>query len=338
MTGTRPAAGRSTVTEAWRREARAARPRVVLADGDDKRAAEAARRLDAEGLAVAILVDEPAAFASPAVQAAAEASPYREQIDLVDPLHVAALMVAAGEAEACVAGATRPSPEVVRAALYCIGLAPGVAIISSCFVMVLPDGTPITFGDCGVVPEPDAAQLASIAISSAATHEALVGERASVAMLSYSSKGSAAGPRVERVRAATEIVRRQAPSLAIDGELQFDAAWAPEVARRKAPGSEVAGEANVFVFPDLDSGNIAYKITERLGGARAYGPLLQGTAGVMHDLSRGCDADDIVAVALIAACQAARGTALTSNDCDIPASFDVMDSPGSGAGAGGRSR
>ena len=128
-------------------------------------------------------------------------------------------------------------------------------------------------------PSPTSNQLASIAISSAATHEALVGERASVAMLSYSSKGSAAGPRVERVRAATEIVRRRAPLLAIDGELQFDAAWAPEVARRKAPDSEVAGEANVFVFPDLDSGNIAYKITERLGGARAYGPLLQGTAG-----------------------------------------------------------
>ncbi|MXV89324.1 MAG: recombinase [Acidimicrobiia bacterium] len=338
MTGTRPTAGHSTVTQSWRREARAARPRVVLADGEDKRAAEAARRLDAEGLAVAILLDEPAAFASPAVQAAARASPYVERIDLGDPLHVAALMVAAGEAEACVAGATRPTPEVVRAALYCIGPAPGVEIISSCFLLVLPGGTPITFGDCGVVPEPDAEQLASIAISSAATHEALVGERARVAMLSYSTKGSAAGPRVERVRAATEIVRRRAPSLATDGELQFDAAWAPEVARRKAPGSAVAGEANVFVFPDLDSGNIAYKITERLGGARAYGPLLQGTAGVMHDLSRGCDVDDIVAVAVIAACQAARSTALTSNDCDIPDSFHVMDPPGSGAEAGGRSQ
>lgn len=338
MTGTGPAAGRSTVTEAWRREARAACPRVVLADGDDKRAVEAARRLDAEGLAVAILLDEPAAFASPGVQEAAQASPYVERIDLADPLHVAALMVAAGEADACVAGATRPTSEVVRAALYCIGPAPGAEIISSCFLLVLPDGTPITFGDCGVVPEPDATQLASIAISSAATHEALVDERARVAMLSYSTRGSAAGPRVDRVRAATELVRRRAPSLATDGELQFDAAWAPEVARRKAPGSEVAGEANVFVFPDLDSGNIAYKITERLGGARAYGPLLQGTAGVMHDLSRGCDADDIVEVAVIAACQAARNTELTSNHCDIPVSFSVMDPSGSGAEAGGSSQ
>ena len=307
---------------------------MVLADGDDKRAAEAARRLEAEGLAVAILLDEPAAFASPAVQAAAQASPHGERIDLGDPLHVAALMVAAGEAEACVAGATRPTSEVVRAALYCIGPAQGAEIISSCFLLVLPDGTPVTFGDCGVVPEPDATQLASIAISSAATHEALVGEKARVAMLSYSTKGSAAGPRVERVHAATELVRRRAPSLVIDGELQFDAAWAPEVARRKAPGSEVAGEANVFIFPDLDSGNIAYKITERLGGARAYGPLLQGTAGVMHDLSRGCDANDIVAVAVIAACQTARGTALTSNNSDIPASFRVIDPSGPGAEVG----
>jgi phosphotransacetylase len=279
---------------------------VVLADGDDKRAVTAARHLEAEGLAVAVLVDEPAAFASPAVQEAAEASPYRERIDLGDPLDVAALMVAAGEADACVAGATRPTADVVRAALYCIGPAPGVEIISSCFLLVLADGTPITFGDCGVVPDPDAAQLASIAISCAATHEALVGDEARVAMLSYSTKGSAAGDRVERVRAATEIVRSRAPSLAVDGELQFDAAWAPDVARRKAPGSEVAGEANVFVFPDLDSANIAYKITERLGGASAYGPLLQGIAGVMHDLSRGCDADDIVTVAVIAAGQATR--------------------------------
>ena len=281
---------------------------MVLADGGDRRAEDAAQRLESEGLATPILLGDPAGFCSPAVRAEAEASPWSERIDLGDPLHMAALMVAAGEADACVGGATRPSADVVRAALHCIGTAPGVETISSCFVLVLADGTPITFADCGVVPEPDADQLASIAISSAATHESLVGVRARVAMLSYSTRGSATGPRVERVRRATEIVRRRAPSLAVDGELQFDAAWAPAVARSKAPDSEVAGQANVFVFPDLDSGNIAYKITERLGGARAYGPLLQGTAGVMHDLSRGCTADDIVTVAAIAACQAARAT------------------------------
>ena len=338
MTGDRPAADRIPVTESWRRQARASCVRVVLADAGDKRAADAAQRLESEGLATPILVGDPAAFCSPAVRAEAEASPWSDRIDLGDPLHVAALMVAAGETDACVGGATRPTADVVRAALFCIGLAPGVETISSCFLLELPDGTPITFGDCGVVPEPDASQLASIAIASAATHEALVGERARVAMLSYSTKGSAAGPRVERVRAATEIVRRRAKSLAVDGELQFDAAWAPEVARMKAPASEVAGAANVFVFPDLDSGNIAYKITERLGGARAYGPLLQGAAGVMHDMSRGCDSDDIVAVALIAACQAVHRGSLASNHTAIPASVPVMDPSGSGAEARGGSR
>ena len=308
--------------------------RVVLADGCDERAATAAQLLGREGLADPVLVDDPAAFCSPAVQAEAQASAFKERIDLGDPLQVAALMVAAGEADACVGGATRPTADVVRAALHCIGLAPGVDTVSSCFLLVLPDGTPITFGDCGVVPEPDADQLASIAISCAATHESLVGERARVAMLSYSTKGSATGPRVERVRSATEIVRRRAPSLATDGELQFDAAWAREVARSKAPGSEVAGRANVFVFPDLDSGNIAYKIAERLGGARAYGPLLQGTAGVMHDLSRGCGADGIVTVAVIAACQAAHAALARSNQKAIPASFDVVGPPGSAAEAG----
>ena len=276
----------------------------MLADGGDERAAAAARRLDAEGLAVPLPVDDAASFRSPAVRAQAEASAWRERIDLDDPLHVAALMVAAGEADACVAGAARPTPDVVRAALYCIGTAPGVDIVSSCFLFVLPDGTPITYGDCGVVPEPDADQLASIAIASAATHAQLAGEEARVAMLSYSTKGSADGPRVELVRAATELVRSRAPALAVDGELQFDTAWAPEVAATKAPGSPVAGRANVFIFPDLSSGNIAYKITQRLAGARAYGPLLQGTAGVIHDLSRGCSTDDIVTVATIAACQA----------------------------------
>ena len=274
-----------------------------------------------------MLVDGSGPFRSAAVRSAAEASPWRERIDLDDPLHVAALMVSAGEADACVAGATRPTADVVRAALFCVGPAPVSepeaeriraparaarergeqergGIVSSCFLLVLPDGTPVAYADCGVVPAPDSEQLASIAVASAATYRELTGAEPRVAMLSYSTKGSADGPRVELVRSATEIVRRRAPSLAVDGELQFDAAWVPEVAESKAPGSPVAGRANVFVFPDLASGNIAYKITQRLGGARAFGPLLQGTAGVIHDLSRGCSVEDIVTVATIAACQA----------------------------------
>ena len=305
MTPASPAPGRDPVDERWRAAARSARRRVVLADGGDERAVAAACRLETEGLAVPVLVDDAEPFCSAAVRARAEASPWRERIDLDDPLHVAALMVAAGEADACVAGAARPTGDVVRAALFCVGTAADVDLISSSFVFVLPDGTPITFGDCGVVPEPDADQLASIAIASAATHRQLAGGEPRVAMLSYSTKGSAGGPRVELVRTATELVRSRAPSLVVDGELQFDAAWAPEVAAAKAPDSPVAGRANVFVFPDLSSGNIAYKITQRLGGARAYGPLLQGTAAVIHDLSRGCSVDDIVTVATIAACQAA---------------------------------
>lgn len=306
MTRTPPAgAGESPVVEAWRRRARAGRARVVLADGRDERAVTAARRLESEGLARPVLVDDAAAFCSEAVRSQAQASPWRERIDLDDPLHVAALMVAAGSADAAVAGATRPTPDVVRAALFCIGTAPGVGIVSSCFLLVLPDGNPITYADCGVVPEPDSEQLASIAVAAAATHAQLTGAEPRVAMLSYSTKGSAGGARVELVQAALELVRYTKPDLAVDGELQFDAAWVPEVAASKAPGSAVAGRANVFVFPDLSSGNIAYKITQRLAGARAYGPLLQGTAGVIHDLSRGCDVDDIVAVATIAAGQAA---------------------------------
>ena len=304
--------GRDAVVERWRTAARSARKRVVLADGGDERAVAAARSLDTEGLAVPVLVREAASFRSPAVRAQAEASAWRDRIDLDDPLHVAALMVAVGEADACVAGAARSTPDVVRSALFCIGTAAEVDIVSSCFVFVLADGTPITYGDCGVVPEPNQEQLASIAIASAATHAQLAGEEPRVAMLSYSTKGSADGPRVELVRAATELVRSRAPALAVDGELQFDAAWVPEVAESKAPGSPVAGRANVFVFPDLSSGNIAYKITQRLAGARAFGPLLQGTAGVIHDLSRGCSVDDIVTVATIAACQAALGSASVS--------------------------
>ncbi|MBL78058.1 MAG: recombinase [Acidimicrobiaceae bacterium] len=280
----------------WYERATADPVSVVLADLGDPRADAAAERLRSEGLAEVV---EPSIDpADPACGPASDAG-----LDPADPVVAAALLVRAGRADAAVAGATRSTADVVRAGLKVLGVAPGVSVVSSCFVMVLPDGRGITYGDAGVVPDPDVAQLASIAVSTAGSHAALVGEEPRVAMLSFSTKGSAEHPRVDKVRAATAEVRRLAPHLAVDGELQFDAAWVPEVAVAKAPGSPVAGAANVFVFPDLDSGNIAYKVTERLAGARAYGPLLQGLDGVLHDLSRGCSADDIVDVAVIAGLQ-----------------------------------
>ncbi len=295
----------SGIQAAWFAQAASNPKRIVLADVDDERVGIAADRLASEGLAVPLLVDDLDVARSPAVLAAA--AEVGERANLDDPLHVAALMLRCGDADGCVAGATRPTADVLRAGIHLLGVNPGAAVISSCFILVLPDGRPIAYGDCAVLPDPDAAQLASVAISSALTFEQLSGDRASVAMLSFSTKGSAQHPRVDKVREATGIAQELAPELRLDGELQFDAAWVPAIAATKAPDSNVAGVANVFIFPDLDSGNIAYKITERLGGALAFGPLLQGVNGVLHDLSRGCSADDIVNVAVIAALQAQHG-------------------------------
>ena len=285
------------IVEGWYERAASAPARVVLADLGDPRADAAADRLRTEGLAVVVepVVDpaDPAMVAAVARAAAAGLNPG-------DPVVAAAVLIASGGADAGVAGATRPTAEVVRAGLAILGVGDGEGLVSSCFILILPDGRPIAYGDCGVVPEPNVEQLVAIARATAATFECLTTESARVALLSFSTRGSATHPRVEKVRRAAEYLADTFPDLASDGELQFDAAWLPEVAKVKAPGSAVAGRANVFVFPDLDSGNIAYKITERLGGARAYGPLLQGLDGVLHDLSRGASSDDIVDVAVIA--------------------------------------
>lgn len=294
------------IIDHWFEQARRSPRTVVLADGVDERAIVAAERLEAEGLANPILLDDAAAHRSAGVEAAAGA--LAKPVDLDDPLAVAVLLVAAGEADGCVAGASRPTADVIRAGLRILGTAPDVPVISSSFVMVLADGRPVIYGDCGVLPDPDAEQLASVARSCAATHRQLCAtgsddDEPRVAMLSFGTRGSAEHPKVDKVRTATELVRAAEPSLAVDGELQFDAAVVESVARSKAPGSTVAGRANVFVFPDLDSGNIGYKITERLAGAQAIGPLLQGLGGTLHDLSRGCSVDDIVTVAVIAALQ-----------------------------------
>jgi phosphate acetyltransferase len=226
-----------------------------------------------------------------------------------DPLFQAAGRVAGGLADTFVCGASRTTADVLRAALWLIGLAPGVHTLSSFFLMVLGEHgneRVLVFADCGVVPEPTPAQLGEIAIMAADHYAALTGGIPHAAMLSFSTRGSADHPRVERVREALTVARAARPDLHLDGELQADAALDPEVGRRKAPGSVVAGHANVLIFPDLDAGNIGYKLVQRLAGAHAYGPILMGLSRPANDLSRGCSADDIVGVATIACALAAR--------------------------------
>ena len=220
-----------------------------------------------------------------------------------EPINFGAALVALGEADGCVAGAVCPTGDVIRAALWAIGTAPSVSLVSSSFYMVLNGDLVLTFTDCAVVPDPTPGQLAEIALAAARDRSRLVGDSPRVAFLSYSSKGSAKGPHVARVQEAAAHFQQLAPNIASDGELQADAALSPEVCERKAGGSPVAGRANVLVFPDLDSGNISYKLVQRLAGAVAIGPILQGLARPMADLSRGASPDDIVEVAAMVALQ-----------------------------------
>jgi phosphate acetyltransferase len=304
--------------------------RVVLPEGDEERNQQAAAIMAGSGMAQVILAGSGEAIRSSAATrgidlagidvADISSSPRLEEFAALihekrkakglslgeaaklarDPIYYATCLLQSGGADALVTGAVHSTGDMLRPALQILGTAPGTKTVSSMFLMVMPSGQVFGFGDCAVVPDPSAEQLADIAIATANTYRKLAGAEPQVAMLSFSTKGSASHPLVDKVVEATRIARARRPDLAIDGEMQFDAAFLPSVARLKAPWSLVAGKANCFIFPDLNAGNIGYKMVQRLAGAEAIGPVAQGLAKPANDLSRGCSAEDIVNVCAIA--------------------------------------
>lgn len=318
--------------------ARTKSARIVLPEGSDPRIIEGAVRARAEGIAQPILLGDPEMVSAVAegggydlsdLQIINPASPEKVEAYadvllearkgklanrdaalklLKEPLALAAIMVRAGDAEGTLGGAVYTTADTVRTALQMIGRADGVSTVSSFFLMVLPEGRSggeeaVIFSDCGLVVDPTPEQLVDIAAASAASFAAMTGRDAKIGFLSFSTKGSARHAMVTKVSEAALVFAAQHPAIPSDGELQFDAAFVPSVGASKAAGSATAGEVNVFIFPNLDAGNIGYKIAQRIGGAQALGPVLQGLAKPANDLSRGCNADDVYKMIAVTAAQ-----------------------------------